>query len=245
MFLRQLSLTVKQLFTLSSSSPQSLPSDQGAHIWQEAQKYEKGFWVRYIRDELGITTRDQMVGVRLCEGRVHLCHFGLEWQDWMYSKDPPIIAGKLLDVGSSVVSVFEKCRSVSVVAIDPSLQGLAHDLPEIVVLGKINNCEYRCCRIQDVPETDFDIVWCNNVLDHTDDWQDIIGHFTRVVKKSGLLFLGTDVRGSGELLDAGHISAFTADEVVSEVISNGFQVVWQTSQVNLPQYRFSLRAMKR
>jgi 2-polyprenyl-3-methyl-5-hydroxy-6-metoxy-1,4-benzoquinol methylase len=184
-----------------------------------------------------------MIGFRLCEGRVHLGQFGL-WDDWMYSTDSPVIAGRLLDVGSSVVSVFEKCRSVSVIAIDPSLEGLARFLPEIVVIGKVNNCEYRCCRIQEVPETDFDIVWCNNVLDHTDDWQDIIRHFARVMKKSGRLFLGTDVRGSVDLLDSAHIAAFTAEEVLAEVKKSGFEVVWQSPFFDSSQYRFCLRGEK-
>ena len=246
MFGNRLLAKVAGVFARSSNLPQrsSSTNEHAGHAWQGAQKYEREFWIRYIRDELNITTRDQAVGFRLCEGRVHLCQFGLLWDNWMYSRDLPLISGKLLDVGSSLVSVFEKCRSVSVVAIDPSLETLAQNLPELVVLGKVNNCDYRCCRIQEVEKTDFDIIWCNNVLDHTDDWQDIIRHFRRVIKKSGQLFLGTDVRGSGGLLDAGHISAFTADEVVSEVVSNGFEVIWQTPPVDLPQYRFSLRAVK-
>jgi 2-polyprenyl-3-methyl-5-hydroxy-6-metoxy-1,4-benzoquinol methylase len=238
---------MKRLFVRKYGVVWSSFPDEGfpTSVWQEAQKYEREFWVEYIRKELGLTRRDEMVGFRLCEGRIHLCHFGLDWNDWMYSKTPPVIAGRLLDVGSSAVSVFEKCRSVSVIAIDPSLEQLARGLPEIVILGKINNCEYRCCRIQDVPETNFDVVWCNNVLDHTDDWRNIIYHFSRVLRQSGRLFLGTDVRGSADLLDVGHISAFTASEVLAEVVANGFEVVWQSPHLDLSQYRFSLRARKR
>lgn len=244
--LRQQLRPVKQMVRqgLKSAQLQLLNALYGDITWRRAQMYEREFWIRYVRDELGITNRDQMVGFRLCEGRVHLGSFGLEWHDWMYSETPPIISGKLLDVGSSIVSVFEKCRSVSVVAIDPSLERLTHALPEIVVLGTINNCEYRCCHIQDVQETDFGIVWCNNVLDHTDDWQEIIRHFARVMKTSGALFLGTDVRGNRELLDAGHIAAFTAEEVVTEVAANGFEVIWQSPRLDRPHYRFCLRALK-
>lgn len=214
--------------------------------WKEAQKAEREFWVRYIRDELGITNRDQLVGFRLCEGRIHLCQFGLKWNEWMYSMDAPIISGRLLDVRSSVVSVFEKCRSVSVVAIDPLLEELERRLPDIVAIGKVNNCEYRSCRIQDVVETDFDIVWCNNVLDHTDDWQDIIHHFSRVLKQSGLLLLGTDVRSDQGLLDEAHISAFTADEVLAALESSKFKVVWHSDiHADWPQFRFCVRAVKR
>ena len=242
----QIFTAIKRILGPRVMSIQRRHSDNHSHtvIWQEAQEHERGFWIRYIRRELSITSRDEMVGFRLCEGRVHLCQFGLEWHDFMYSKDPPFVAGKLLDVGSSVVSVFEKCRSVSVVAIDPLLDELARHLPEIVVIGKINNCEYRCCRIQDVMETNFDVVWCNNVLDHTDDWQDIIRHTARVLKKSGLLFLGVDVRSEVALLDAAHISSFTADEVVKEVLASGFEVVWQSPYLDLPKYRFRLRAIK-
>ncbi len=89
-------------------------------------------------------------------------------------------------------------------------------------------------------------MWCNNVLDHTDDWRDIIHHFSRVLIKSGLLFLGIDVRSSQELLDEAHISAFTADEVLTELTANGFEVIWQSDvYTNLPKFRFSVRAIKR
>jgi len=213
--------------------------------WTKAQSAERKFWNRYIRDELGITSRDQLVGFRLCEGRIHLCNFGFEWHDWMYSMDPPLISGRLLDVGSSVVSVFEKCRSVSVVAIDPLLAKLAQDMPAIVVLGKINNCDYRSCLIQDVQETDFDIVWCNNVLDHTVDWEEIIQNFARVLVASGTLLLGVDVRSDSKLLDTAHITAFTADQILAELEVNGFDVVWQSPPQDKPLYRFSVRAVKR
>jgi len=213
--------------------------------WRRAQRAERGFWVHFIRDELRISSREQLVGFRLCEGRVHLCAFGHAYSDWMYSMDPPVIAGKVLDLGCSVVSVFEKCRSVSVVAIDPLLDDLSQALPGLVVVGKINNCEYRCCRIQDVPEVDFDVVWCNNVLDHTEDWSDIIRHAARVLKPSGLLYVGTDVRSDSKLLDVMHISAITAEGLLAELETNGFEVVWQSSRNDAPQYRFSVRALRR
>lgn len=242
----RLLMALKRIFAARLVSPQGHRHDNERHTrnWHEAQEHEREFWIRYIREELGITNRDQLVGFRLCEGRIHLCQFGLEWHDRMYSKDPPLISGRLLDVGSSVVSVFEKCRSVSVVAIDPLLKELGRYLPEIVVMEKVNNCEYRSCRIQDVMETNFDVVWCCNVLDHTDDWQDIIHHFSRVLKKSGLLLLATDVRSDVELLDAAHISAFTADEILAEVAASGFEVVWQSPRFDLPQYRSVIRAIK-
>lgn len=237
-------VAMNSLFSLRAPHRKRGTVDQ-THSWQKAQAAEHKFWIQYIRDELDITNRDQFLGYRLCEGRIHLCNFGLEWHDWMYSRSVPIISGKLLDVGSSVVSVFENCRSVSVVAIDPLLEEMTHHLPEITVIGKSNNCEYRSCFIQDVAETDFDIVWCNNVLDHTDDWQDIIIHFAHVLKASGQLFLGTDVRRDQELLDKAHISAFTAEQVLAELEATGFDVVWQSPRPDAPQYRLSIRAVKR
>lgn len=242
----RLSTALRRILKRGSGLPQWFRQkrEEQTPAWQEAQHYERAFWIRFLREELHITARDQLVGFRLCEGRLHLCQFGLTWDNWLYSGNPPCIAGKLLDVGSSVVSIFEKCRSVSVMAIDPSLEQLSCELPEIAVIGKINNCDYRCCQIHEVRETDFDIVWCNNVLDHTADWQDIISHVPRVLKKSGLLFLGTDVRSDATLLDVGHIAAFTAPELLAEVVANGFEVIWQSPVLDVPQYRFYLRAVK-
>jgi 2-polyprenyl-3-methyl-5-hydroxy-6-metoxy-1,4-benzoquinol methylase len=238
---------LRQMFARGAGLPQeSLQErEEQTPAWQAAQHYEREFWLRLLREELQITARDQLVGFRLCEGRLHLCQFGLEWDNWLYTGHPPGIAGKVLDVGSSVVSVFEKCRSVAVVAIDPALEQLLGELPGIVVIGKINNCEYRSCRIQEVRETDFDVVWCNNVLDHTAEWQAMLSHFPRVLKHSGLLFLGTDVRRDATLLDVGHIAAFTAPELLAEVVAQGFEVLWQSPVLDVPQYRFYLRAVKR
>lgn len=212
-------------------------------VWQQAQVAERDHWVRVLRDEFTIASRDQLVGFRMCQGRGALARFGLRTHDWMYSSDPPIISGRLLDVGSSLVSVFEKCRCVAVVAIDPLLETLKEALPHLVVIGPVNNVEYRSCRIQDVRENDFDIVWCHNVLDHTDDWQDLVRNFARVVKPSGQLFLAADVRSTPDTLDQAHISAFTAEDLVRELDRNGFGILWRSPPSTEPKYRFLVRAI--
>ncbi len=212
-------------------------------VWQQAQAAERDHWVRALRDEFAIASRDQLVGFRLCQGRGALAAFGLRTHDWMYSCDPPIISGRMLDVGSCLVSVFENCRSVSVVAIDPLLETLKQALPDLVILGRVNNVEYRCCRIQEVRETDFDIVWCYNVLDHTDDWQDIVRHFARVLKPSGQLFLSADVRSTPDTLDKAHISAFTAEDLVRELDKNRFGALWRSPSSPEPKHRFLVRAI--
>ena len=213
-------------------------------IWRGAQVAELDYWVRALRDELAITSRDQLVGFRLCQGRFGLGEFGLQAHDWMYSGDRPIISGRMLDVGSCLVSFFENCRSVSVVAIDPLLETLKQALPDLVVIGPVNNVEYRSCRIQDVRETDFDLVWCYNVLDHTEDWQDIVRHFARVLKPAGQLLLAVDVRTSPDSLDKAHISAFTAEDLIRELDKNRFGALWRSRPSTEAKYRFLVRARK-
>jgi len=198
--------------------------------WEEAQKAELGWWVAAIAAKY--PSREEFARARLSEGTIRLgAHFGV-----------PSIGGRLLDVGCSPVSVHEGREEVEVVAIDPLLDAFCENVPNFARKGRVANVEYRCCRIQDVQDDPFDVVWCVNVLDHTDDWQDIIQHFGRLAKD--LLLVGVDVR-HGELDSPCHISIITERELLGAIEGAGFVVEWHTPiHEEIDRYYFCVRAYK-
>jgi SAM-dependent methyltransferase len=201
-------------------------------VWGRAQKAELDWWVATIRAKY--PTRREFATARFAEGTVRLQRqFGV-----------PIIAGRLLDVGGGPLSVHEGRENVEVVAIDPLLEAVCEALPLFARTGQVANVDYRCCRIQDVQDDPFDVIWCVNVLDHTDDWQDMVQHFGRLGQSPMMLLLGVDVR-HGELDSPCHISIITEDELLGAVRAAGFQVTWHTPiHPELDKYYFCVRAHK-
>lgn len=198
-------------------------------LWERAQEAELGFWVSYLRP---IQSREEFLASRLEEGTIRLTQqFGV-----------PSIRGRLLDVGCSPISVHEGREGVAGVAIDPLLDAFCEKLPIFARKGVVANVEYRCCKIQDVQDDLFDVVWCVNVLDHTDDWQDIVTHLGRLTKN--LLLVGVDVR-HGELDSPCHISIITEQELLEAIEAAGFRVEWHTPiREELDKYYFCVRARK-
>jgi SAM-dependent methyltransferase len=197
--------------------------------WEEAQQAELGFWVSYLRPT---QIREEFLASRLEEGTIRLTQqFGV-----------PSIEGRLLDVGCSPISVHEGREGVEVIAIDPLLDAFCESVPIFARKGRVANVEYRCCRIQDVQDDPFNVVWCVNVLDHTDDWQDIVQHLGRLAKD--LLLVGVDVRHGG--LDSPcHISVITEQELLEAIEAAGFVVEWHTPiHEELDKYYFCVRARK-
>lgn len=195
--------------------------------WEEAQQAELGYWISYLRP---VSSREEFASSRLEEGDIRLVK-----QFWV-----PRIEGRILDVGCSPISVHEGREGVGVVAIDPLLDAFCEKLPIFARKGVVANVEYRCCRIQDVQDEPFDVVWCVNVLDHTDDWQDIVQHFSRLAKD--LLLVGVDVR-HGELDSPCHISIISEQELLEAIEAAGFVVEWHTPiHEELDKYYFCVRA---
>ena len=206
--------------------------------WLEAQSHEKSFWHRFLTDELRCRNRDMAVGFRMSESWLCLSLLGYGWiVERNLSTENPL-RGKILDVGCGPISVLEHAVGCSVVAIDPALADYHRDTPELVVLGQSDNVEYRSTTIQEVQETDFDIVWCVNVLDHTDNWQSIVDNFARVLKPEGLLLLSTDVR---TVVDQWHIATYTEYQLGMELAQHFDTDFVQTSPGGLERYRVNYR----
>lgn len=199
--------------------------------WEGAQEAELGFWVSYLR---AISSREVFALSRLGEGDIRLTQ-----QFWV-----PRIEGRLLDVGCSPISVHEGRKGVEVVAIDPLMDAFCRALPVFARLGKVANVEYRCCKIQDVQDETFDVIWCVNVLDHTDDWQEIVAHFKDLLLPGGLLLLGVDVRHSSDSLNQHHISQIREEELLAELVQD-YIIEWHTPYRDQDCYYFVVVARRR
>ena len=201
-------------------------------VWDKAQKAELEWWVATIKAKY--SNRRQFAEARLSEGTIRLtAQFGV-----------PALSGRLLDVGCGPLSVHEGREGIEVTAIDPLLGAVHEALPLFAREGQVANVDYRCCRIQDVKDDPFDVIWCVNVLDHTDDWQDMVQHFGRLSKSPTMLLLGVDVR-HGELDSPCHISIITEDGLLEAIRAAGFQVTWHTPiHEDLDKYYFCVRAHK-
>lgn len=70
----------------------------------------------------------------------------------------------------------------------------------------------------------FDVVFCCNVLDHTDDYIKGMREIHRVLKEGGLLCVFVHCRKKSELND-GHPHSFTYDEIKECFRDNGFSIV--------------------
>ncbi|MBU2060169.1 MAG: class I SAM-dependent methyltransferase [Gammaproteobacteria bacterium] len=197
--------------------------------WKDAQQRELKFWVSLVRGDFPGKSREDVRQHIYDAGTRRIAHFQLSE-----------IEGRVLDAGCAIISLHEGRPNVAVVAIDPLLDDFAREMPDISKLGQVANVEYRCCKIQDVEETDFDVIWCTNVLDHSDDWQDMISHMARVCKRGGLLLLGSDVRHSKKTLSGAHISQVTEALLLYEVCKH-FDVEWHTPIQDDDRYYFCLK----
>jgi SAM-dependent methyltransferase len=189
--------------------------------WDTAQKYGAPFWQWYVRDRLKCTDRDVLVTARRNEGALAMRE--------RLNVEPASLRGRALDLGCGPVSMLEGYPELGVVAFDPSLASYAAALPDMALLGRVNNCDYRDCLIQDIPEEDFDWVWCYNVLDHAVDWRDILVHIHRVLKPGGVLLLIVDVRrrlSPHKEERVCHPLVFPAEDLLEAMRAVGFHIRW-------------------
>jgi len=193
------------------SEPDRDPGSMDA--WDTAQKYEASFWLWYVRDHNHWTDRAQLYAIKPGLRERYFERFSTE------------IAGTVLDVGCGPMSVFEGMAKTDVTAIDPNLGTYQKQQPDFVKLGRMRNCNYRSCHVQDVFGT-FDIVWSFNVLCHTIDWPDIVGAMYRLTKPGGTLLLAASVahKPPGQRRKVCHPTAIPAADLLACVIACGFEV---------------------
>lgn len=207
--------------------------------FKTAQSYEVSWWVRHINTELRPLSRDWMVGYQDQVGRGHMAGFGLRQANRFWTASPPAISGKLLDLGSSIVSFFEG-KPIEVIAVEPSLSKLAEQLPELVVIGQSRNVFYHDGEIYDIPDNSVQNVWCVNMLDHTPDWETILDvEIPRVLRPGGKFFFGIDCKSGPGRCDAGHLVMFQP-EMLYPYLNKHFVEQWSRDPVqNSTKWRWN------
>lgn len=107
---------------------------------------------------------------------------------------------RILDAGSGVTFfpyyIKSKYESCDIYCCD-------NDKTLASIFQKINNrehpVEFSCADLRNLPFEDawFDMVYCVSVLEHTDNYRDIIEEFYRVIKPNGKLIITFDVSMDG------------------------------------------------
>lgn len=127
---------------------------------------------------------------------------------------------KMLDGGSGVTYVpyylVEKCPDLSVICCDTntSYQPMFQAINQTVGHQKVT---FQEAMLQKLPYGDeaLDIVCCISVLEHTDQYEEIVNEFARVLRPGGLLVLTFDLSLDGKFT----LSRSTAEELLRKVIS--------------------------
>ena len=202
--------------------------------WDTAQKYEASFWLWHVRDSKHWTTRVEMYVAKPLLREDYFKWFDTE------------ITGTVLDVGCGPMSIFEGFAGTDVTAIDPNLRTYQQQIPEFAKLGRMRNCYYRSCHVQDVFGT-FDIVWSYNVLAHTIDWADMVDNMYRLTKPGGKLLLEACVahRLPNQRRKVCHPAVIAAADLLDRVTDCGFKVEYHTPvRPTAGRYRMYMEASK-
>jgi 2-polyprenyl-3-methyl-5-hydroxy-6-metoxy-1,4-benzoquinol methylase len=189
--------------------------------WRTAKKYSAPFF-KWWAGRMRFSSREQFVLQRRIEGA--------QAMQKRLGIDAGGLRGRALDLGCGPVSMLEGYDGLEVVAIDPAMDDYVEAMPQFSSVGRVNNCDYRNCFIQDVVETGFKYVWCYNVLDHAVDWRDILFHVYRVLRPGGQLLLITDIRRempANKEFRVCHPLAFPVDELLDALEAASLSVWWK------------------
>jgi SAM-dependent methyltransferase len=99
--------------------------------------------------------------------------------------------------------------------------------------------DYRQAPGEDIPFEDdfFDLVICQNLLDHVASYDVVLDEVTRVLREPNLAYFGTDVysqasaearwarQARGEVFDIQHPHTFTVETLEETLENHGFQIV--------------------
>lgn len=179
--------------------------------WKEAQKFEEDIWVlnnrrnsfpklvlKFLR-----ALKQPAYFFELLKFRDFYC--GDDWNFWWmkkfdYYKALPKHVHRALEVGSgpySNIRLISKCISIDeIVCTDPLMEVYKNFKMTWVAdqykKGKIK-AEAGKCETINFPDESFDLVVCNNVLDHVQDAKKGLEEMHRVLKKGGHFVFAQDL----------------------------------------------------
>lgn len=208
---------------MTASEPDS-PSSR----WQEAQRYEAGYWKK--------------VAQRLAQDESRQ----LDWYGWRAERLRRLLRevgldhltdgeARVLEIGSGPVGVTAFYPGKRRVALDP-LEGFYRSDPLLTEL-RDPEVEYREGVGEDLPFDDasFSLIIIENCIDHVSDVDAVMAEIARVVRDQGALFLTVNCRTSWGYwvhrllsrlrIDPGHPHTFTANRIQELVRRYGFELL--------------------
>jgi len=204
--------------------------------WQEAQKYERRFWLedqekRYIRDggrkELFYKERASSI---------------MKWIETAASIERPI--GRVLEVGSGPLGICGFVDAIEKHSID-SLEHFYVTRPAFTRLRK-KSVNYKDGKFENLPYRDkyFDIIITENAIDHTLQPSRALSEAYRVINNGGHLYILTHVQTAFAFcikwilektlkIDKGHPHIFTKSKTKNILRENGFKVIKENCETYL------------
>ena len=140
---------------------------------------------------------------------------------------------KILDVGCGVVSILNLLPGIRY-GIDPLLEQYRRLYPLDNDIKWVTGCG------ENMPfdNSSFDIVFCSNVLDHTDNPALAISEINRVLKSKGMLVLTVDMFTETRKRDHAHPYCLGKGDL-ERLLDNSFNILFdQMSPINAQVYNF-------
>lgn len=201
-------------------SPPRGVSRQAYRRWRLGNRAEKSFW-------LSLTEQDFLAherGYRALAGQL---------QDLFpaYGIGPQFRA---LQIGCAVEDAIFFLRGGERYAVDP----LAGFYRKHFARARNPEVDYREAAGESLPFGDrfFDVVICQNLLDHVANYAAVLREVKRVLRRPNLVYFGTDVydeaaaaarrerQARGELFDIEHPHTFTEATLEAALVASGFAV---------------------
>lgn len=166
------------------------------------------------------------------------------WQDYLYLNKIKKTCQftpqtKVLDVGCGISSVLHFIKGERY-GIDPLADEYLkmYDYPQGISIQKGVG--------EKLPFRDgfFDVAFCTNVLDHTDDPMAVVGEISRVLKKGGYFILAIHIFNSNFKRDPAHPHTFTREDVYS-LIGGRFKPVFQKVSSAVGFYDYVLKGVRK
>lgn len=136
----------------------------------------------------------------------------------------PLRGKRVLDIGCGVISVLNLIKEPGA-----ELHGIDPLVDEYRKLYRLDEgIGWSAAPGEEVPFPDgyFDVVFCTNVLDHTEDPDRVLSEIRRALKDGGLLVLTVDVFKTSEARDAAHPHSFTDERVDGLISSHGMKAAY-------------------
>ena len=188
-----------------------------SEIWDKAQQLESQWW-KVKKNE--IISQDYREQIKKRAQRI----------ESMIDKQLEGIPGRrVLEIGGGATQLIDFFREGEKYAVDPLADMYQAEFAEVLAPGT----KWHKAKAENMPfENDFfDIIVIRNVLDHVDSVDKAISEMRRVLKNSGILYLGMNTFSGPYYIyklivkDPEHPHTFTPGSIRSCIIRNNLNIV--------------------